>query len=74
MKHLLAILPALAIGLVTPAGAQTPTAEIKTQYLGTYELLLGPGQMVGKRLIVPVTGGSLQGPKVKGEVVQPSGD
>ena len=74
MKHFLAILPALAIGLVTPAGAQTPTAEIKTQYLATYEVLLGPAQMVGKRLVVPVTGGTLQGPKVKGEFVEPSGD
>lgn len=73
MKHHLT-LALLATALATPAFAQSPSGDIKTTFLGTLEILLDVPQNVGQRFIVPDKGGTLQGPKIKAEMVPPSGD
>jgi len=67
---------ALACGavLTTAASAQSPTVELKTEFLMSLEGNLEPGQQVGARTIVNVPSGSFQGPKIKGEIIPPTGD
>ena len=70
-------------------GAQQPTARagaqstpmqpakpdsLKSEFLMDMELETGPAATVGSRRIVPVTGGTFQGPKLKGTVVSPGAD
>ena len=58
------------------AWAEGPTVSIETEYLGTLEAQFAsdPPQAVGARIIVNVTGGTIQGPKINGTLVEPSGD
>jgi hypothetical protein len=75
MTRLAAIL--VVVALAVPAGAQEikPTVEVRTEYLMTLEAPLEPGQPVGHRAIVNVpSGGSVRGPKIKGQLVAPGGD
>ena len=49
-------------------------SELKSEYLCTLSCGLGPAQEVGKgphgvRRIVPLAGGKIEGPKIKGEVL-----
>src|SRR5262245_3287309 len=61
---------------LTPAFAQDPkpTVEVRTEYLMTIEGQLGSRAPVGQRVVVNVTGGSVHGPKIKGEIMTPAGD
>ena len=56
------------------AFAQEPAVDVKTEYLASLEVKLGEPQNVGKRFIVPSTGGSITGPKIHAELIPPSGD
>jgi len=51
-----------------------PTVSVETEYLGTLEAQLEPAQAVGSRLILNVPGGTIQGPKIDGTIVQPAAD
>jgi hypothetical protein len=62
---------------VLPASAQEPkaTTEIKVEYLMTLEAPLSPPQVIGTRRVVNVpAGGSVRGPRIKGEIIAPAGD
>ena len=54
--------------------AEGPTVSIETEYLGTIEAQLDPPQAVGARFIINVPGGTMQGLKINGTIVQPAGD
>ena len=65
------------VGLAAHAAAQEikPTTELRTEYLMTIEAKLEmPYQAVGERIVVNVPGGTVRGPKVKGDIVAPAGD
>jgi hypothetical protein len=67
----------LLLVIATPALAQDPkpSVEIRTEYLMTIDVPLERGILVGQRVIVNVgQGGTVRGPKIKGEVLAPSGD
>jgi len=80
MKPILRPLSAILVAgvLAVPAVAQEikPTVELRTEYLMTVEAPLEhPAQFVGHRAIVNVpAGGSVRGPKIKGQIVPPAGD
>jgi hypothetical protein len=58
-----------------PASAEGPTVSVETEYLGTVEAQFDwPPQAAGARVIFNVTGGTIQGPKINGTIVGPSGD
>jgi hypothetical protein len=70
-----AILAALgAFTFSGTASADGPTVSVETEYLGTLEAQLDPPQAVGARYIFNVIGGTIQGPKINGTFVAPSGD
>lgn len=60
----------------SPALAQEakPSVDIRTEYLMTIEAKLGSRVSVGQRVIVNVLGGTVRGPRLKGEIVAPAGD
>jgi len=64
------------VSLAAHATAQEirPTAELRVEYLMTIEAKLETPQAVGQRVIVNVPGGTVRGPKVKGDIVGPAGD
>lgn len=66
----------LAVAIASPALAQDPkpTVDIRTEYLMTIEAKLGSRVSVGQRVIVNVTGGTVHGPRLKGEILTPAGD
>lgn len=76
LKSLLGYLVASVV--VVPVAAQEikPTVEVRTEYLMTIEAPIEhPAQFVGHRAIVNVpAGGSVRGPKIKGQIVPPAGD
>jgi hypothetical protein len=75
MRRLAAIM--IASALAVPAEAQEikPSVEVRTEYLMTLEAPIELGQSVGNRNIVNVpSGGAVRGPKIKGQIVAPSGD
>src|SRR5262249_50295601 len=51
-----------------------PTVEVRAEYLMTIEAKFGSRTPVGQRVIVNVTGGSVRGPAIKGEIIAPAGD
>jgi hypothetical protein len=62
------------LGATDPALGDGPTVSIDMEYLGTLEVQLDPPQMVGQRMIFNTTGGTIKGPKIRGTIVDPSGD
>jgi uncharacterized protein DUF3237 len=63
----------VVVALAVPAGAQEtkPTVELRTDLEAPIEL----AQPAGSRVIVNVpSGGSVRGPKIKGQLVAPGGD
>jgi len=71
------VVSALLILAVTPtalAQEPKPSVDIHTEYLMTIEAKLGPRVPVGQRVIVNVLGGTVRGPRLKGEIVTPAGD
>src|SRR5262245_63428978 len=64
----------LALGSPTFAQELKPTVEVRAEYLMSIESLLGSRAPVGQRAVVNVTGGSVRGPNIKGEIVAPAGD
>ena len=72
MKIRLAIL--VTVALATPAGAQdTPTLEFAFEEIVALGQATSPGDTAhGGRLIIPITGGTFEGPGIKG-VVMPGG-
>ncbi len=59
---------------VSEALGESPSVSIETEYLGTVEVQLDAGQVVGPVVIVNVPGGTLKGPKINGTLIAPSGD
>jgi hypothetical protein len=77
MRRFSALLIAFSLAVPAAAGAQeiTPTVAVRTEFLMTLEAPLELAQAVGHRVIVNVpAGGSVRGPKIKGQLVAPSGD
>ena len=74
IKLLVTALLILAITTPTPAQELKPSVDIHTEYLMTIEAKLGPRVPVGQRVIVNVLGGTVRGPRLKGEIVAPAGD
>jgi Protein of unknown function (DUF3237) len=64
----------LALGSPIFAQELKPTVEVHAEYLMSIEGLLGSRAPVGQRAVVNVTGGSVRGPNIKGEIVAPAGD
>jgi hypothetical protein len=56
------------------AQEEKPSVDIRTEYLMTIEAKLGSRVTVGQRVIVNVTGGTVRGPRLRGEIVAPAGD
>lgn len=56
------------------ASAQSPSVTVETEYLGTLELSLDEPEWVGPRSVVNLPDGKIQGPKINGTVVAPSGN
>ena len=63
-----------AIGAQQPAAASTAPAPLKSEFLMDVILDVGAPQNLGSRLIVPVTGGTFEGPKLKGTALPGGGD
>ena len=63
-------------GIAAGASAQEvkPTTELRTEYLMTIEAKLEKHVSVGQRVVVNVPGGTVRGPRIKGEIVAPAGD
>ena len=62
------------LGAMGQALGHGPTVSIDTEYLGTMDVQLDAPQMVGQRMIFNTTGGTIKGPKIRGTIVDPSGD
>ena len=67
---------AVAIAIPLSAGAGGPSTSVETEYLMTMHAILAPRQVIDQGLfIVSVpAGGWVEGPKIKGKIVGPSGD
>jgi hypothetical protein len=63
-----------AVTFSGPASAEGQTMSVETEYLGTLESQIDPQQAVGAWLISNFTSGTIQGPKINGTVIGPSGD
>ena len=67
-----------AISQERPAATSVPAAEVdKLQSEFLFEIVFDKGptnDVGGNRLVVPVLGGTFEGPKLKGTVVGPGGD
>jgi Protein of unknown function (DUF3237) len=59
-----------------PASAGGPTTSVQTEYLMTIHALLNAPQAVDQNLLIVnlPAGGSVEGPRIKGKVLVPSGD
>jgi hypothetical protein len=71
MKVWLAALGAGAMGIAAPAAAQpAPTLEFVFEEIVRLGEVTMPGDTArGGRIIIPITGGTFEGPDIKGEVV-----
>jgi hypothetical protein len=56
------------------AAAAADDDKLQSEFLLRLALQTRPPNAVGNRLIVPVAGGTFEGPKLKGTIVEPSGD
>ena len=76
MIRILTPLVVLVVGCAASVFAQDakPSVEVRAEYLMTIEGKLGSRAPVGQRVIVNVTGGSVRGPAIKGEIMAPAGD
>jgi hypothetical protein len=68
------MLIAVALGTHVPAGAGGPNTSIQTEYLMTLHAILGPAQAIDRSLYIGNAGGWVEGPGIKGKLVEPSGD
>jgi subtilisin-like proprotein convertase family protein len=71
------LIASILLGFAAAAGAasaQSPTVTVETEYLGTLELSLDSPQWMGLRSVVNLPDGTIQGPKINGTVVAPSGN
>jgi hypothetical protein len=71
------LIPVLAVSLVSAIDAQAegPTTTVQTEYLMTFVANLDLGQVVDAGMqIIPITGGWVEGPRIKGRIVPPGGD
>ena len=71
------LIPVLAVTLVTAidARAEGPTTSVQTEYLMTFYANLDAAQLIDAGMqIIPVTGGWVEGPRIKGKIVPPGGD
>jgi uncharacterized protein DUF3237 len=73
-KAILAIV--LIVALTAPVSAQEakPTVDVRLDYLLSIEATTTTRVPVGQRLIVNVTGGTVRGPNIKGDIQPPAGD
>ena len=73
MKIWLAALGASALGLAVSAAAQQtsdPTLEFAFEEIVTLGQATAPGDTArGGRLVIPITGGTFEGPEIKGTVI-----
>lgn len=71
MKIVLAALGAGALGLAATAAAQQePTLEFAFEEIVTLGQATAPGETArGARLIIPITGGTFEGPELRGTVM-----
>jgi len=76
----LLIVSALSLKVLLPfasaalAQEAKPSVDIRTEYLMTIEAKLGSRVPVWQRVIVNVLGGTVVGPRLRGEIVAPAGD
>jgi Protein of unknown function (DUF3237) len=71
------LIPVLAVSLVSAidARAEGPTTSVQTEYLMTFYANLDTAQLIDAGMqIIPVTGGWVEGPRIKGKIVPPGGD
>lgn len=70
------ILTAAAFAMQIPAGAGGPSTSVQTEYLMSVHALLAPPLAIDQSLLVVgiPAGGSVEGPRIKGKLVAPSGD
>ena len=71
MKIRLVALSAGALGMAAPAAAQQePTLEFAFEEIVTLGQATAPGDTArGGRIIIPITGGTFEGPGIKGVIV-----
>jgi len=68
---------AAGFALASPAGALSQEREappLGSEFLFDMQLDVGPAQELGPRRIVPVTGGTFHGPKLRGKALPGGGD
>jgi hypothetical protein len=67
---------AAALGTQLPASAGGPTASVQAEYLLIMHANLSPPQAVDQSLLIVnvPAGGSVDGPRIKGKLLGPSGD
>ena len=62
------------VGAQQPPAADAGPAPLKFEFLMDVALDVGPPQNLGTRRIVPVTGGTFEGPKLRGTALGGGGD
>jgi hypothetical protein len=72
----LGVFVGVALGGQIPASAGGPTTSIQTEYLMTIHAPMGVAQFVDQslRIVNVPAGGWVEGPRIKGEILGPSGD
>lgn len=78
MKHLLILIAFVINTLTGVAQTQAPKGP-ETEYVMTLKVKLGQAYGVGKtskgtRFIIPITGGTFEGPNIKGEILEGGAD
>lgn len=71
------LMPILAVSFMSAidARAEGPTTSVQTEYLMTFYANLDAAQLIDAGMqIIPVTGGWVEGPRIKGKTVPPGGD
>jgi hypothetical protein len=66
---------ALLLAATQSAGAEGPTTSLQTEFLMTLQAALDPPQIAdANQLIFNVSSGWVEGPRIKGKILPPSGD
>jgi Protein of unknown function (DUF3237) len=71
------LIPVLAVSLMSAIGARAegPTTSVQTEYLMTFYANLDTAQAIDAGMqVIPITGGWVEGPRIKGRIVPPAGD
>jgi hypothetical protein len=71
------LVPVLAVSLMGAIGgrAEGPTTSVQTEYLMTFNANLDTAQLIDASMqVIPITGGWVEGPRIKGKIVPPGGD